>query len=214
MLPQRSKHPREMVIPPKASTSSFIERTVKTRRGTLSPCTAGHALFHRGRQSSAPSCQAHHCETPPRSHTAQKKMAQSFFIYEYMYMYIDTYIICICICTHTHTHTHTHTYIYIYIYIYPSCQAHHCETPPRSHTAQKKMAESFFIYEYMYMYIDTYIICIYTCTHTHTYTHTHTHIYIYIYIYTYILHVKPTVTRYNRVLTLRERRQTAVSFFI
>jgi len=154
-----------MVIPPKASTSSFIERTVKTRRGTLSPCTAGHALFHRGRQSSAPSCQAHHCETPPRSHTAQKKMAQSFFIYEYMYMYIDTYIICICICTHTHTHTHTHTYIYIYIYIYPSCQAHRYEIQPRSHTARKKadsrkllyINTSIHIYYDLQLFIDMHI---------------------------------------------------------
>ena len=110
LLQQRSKHPREMFITPKASTSNLSILTTSARPSRAwSSCLAAsawpsaviYAYIYMYRIHSTCTYTSIYPSIHMRTASARPGLTQ----------YTHTH-------THTHKHTHTHTYIYIYIYIY------------------------------------------------------------------------------------------------
>ena len=107
MLPQRSKHPRETVITPKASTSIFaVSRRPKKRKTlTFTPGPTARGATGRWRRVL-------------RGRYFCMKIYMSFLCVRYVNSCMPTYRYVSMWCYTVYIYIHTCIYMYTYIYIY------------------------------------------------------------------------------------------------
>ena len=132
LLPQRSKHPREMVITPKASTLIFAALVIYLA-ALESPRVPGRTLAIRtsrlGRRQQARRLLLKRRRNPATAHLCYEEQENRLCIYIYIYTYIYIYIyiyMYIYICVFVYMYTHVYIYMYIHIHIYTQvCQPSH-----------------------------------------------------------------------------------------